>query len=116
MRHAKKTFKLDRKIGPRKALIKTFADQLILFEKVVTTEARAKKIRPYIEKLITKSKNPTLANVRILTARLKTKNAVNKLVTEIGKKYQNKNGGYTRIIKLGIRKGDAGSTVRLELV
>lgn len=116
MRHQKRKFTLDRKTGPRKALIKTLADQLVLYSAIETTEAKAKALRPYIEKIVTKGKKPTLANIRLIKSKLKTPGAAKKLVMLISKKYFDRNGGYTRIVKLGFRKGDAAKIVKIEFV
>ncbi|MEK7618846.1 MAG: 50S ribosomal protein L17 [Patescibacteria group bacterium] len=116
MRHRKKKVTLDRKAGPRNALLKNLAAQVILYEKVSTTVGKAKAIRPIVERLITKGKEPTLAHRRALLAVLPTQNAVNKLLEDIGPRYKERPGGYTRIVKLGLRKGDGAAIARIELV
>lgn len=116
MRHQKKGRKLDRKVGPRTALIKSLADSLILYEKVKTTEAKAKEVRPYIERLITVAKENNLTARRWLISKLKTKNAVRKMLEVYGPKYKERKGGYTRIVKLGPRKGDGAQMALVEFV
>lgn len=116
MRHRKKGKILDRKIGPRTALIKNLAQSVILYEKVKTTEAKAKAVKPYVERLVSISKQPTLANRRLLLKRLPTHNAVKKLIEVLGPRYQARAGGYTRITKLGTRPGDRANVAQIEFV
>lgn len=116
MRHRKTGKILDRKVGPRTALIKNLAQSVILYEKVKTTEAKAKAVRSYVERLVTVSKNPTLANRRLLIKRLPTQNAVRKLIEVLGPRYQKRAGGYTRITKLGTRPGDRAEVAQIEFV
>ncbi len=116
MRHQKKGRKFGREAGPRKALIRNLADSLVLYEKIKTTEAKAKELRPYVERLVTMAKKNNLAARRALIARLRTQNAVKKLMEVYGVKYQNKAGGYTRIVKLQVRKGDGASLAQIEFV
>lgn len=116
MRHRKKKITLDRKKAPRKALLKNLAMQVIVYEKIITTEAKAKAVKPIVEKLITKAKNPTLANRRIAMARLPLKKAVKKLFEVLSLRYAEKKGGYTRIIKLSPRVGDGAKRAIIELV
>jgi len=116
MRHrsAKKT--LDRKAGPRLALLKNLASQIILYEKVKTTEAKAKVVKPIVEKIITRAKTDTLANRRLIISRLTIKNAAVKAFEVLGPRYKEKAGGYLRIIKIGTRKGDGAQMVQIEFV
>jgi large subunit ribosomal protein L17 len=116
MRHLSKKPTLDRKAAPRKAMINQLMTAAIVYEKIITTEAKAKAIRPILEKLITKGKKDTLANRRIALATLQTKKSVQKLFDVVGKRYQDRNGGYTRITKLGVRGGDGASMAQIELV
>jgi len=116
MRHRKKKVTLDRKAGPRRALLKNAAAQFLVYEKIDTTEAKAKALRPFIERLITKGKTPTLTARRELTKVLPMESAVKKVLEQIGPRYLTRAGGYTRIIKLGQRKGDGAHMARLELV
>jgi len=107
--------KLGRKRDQRKALIKSLLNNLVLHEKIKTTEAKAKEIRPKIEKLITRAKKNDLSSRRYLAKYLKDRNA-KKLISKIAPKYNNRPGGYTRIIKLGFRKGDASQMANIEFV
>ncbi|MFH1551479.1 MAG: 50S ribosomal protein L17 [bacterium] len=115
MKHCKKGRKLSRKRDQRKALLRGLSVNLILKEKISTTEAKAKEVRPFIEKLITKSRNNNLAVIRYLSKHLPAK-ARNKLVKEIGPRYQKRAGGYTRIMKLGMRKTDGAKMAIIEFV
>lgn len=116
MRHRSKKITLDRKAGPRASLLKNLATQLILYEKIKTTEAKAKALRPFVERLISKGKKNTLASRRELLRVLPIENAAKKILEEIGPRYATRPGGYTRIIKLGVRAGDAARVARIELV
>lgn len=116
MRHRKVGRKLGRKIGPRTALIKSLADSLVLYEKVKTTEAKAKEIRPYIERLVTVAGKGDLIARRKLISKLKTKNAVKKMLEVYGPKYKERKGGYTRVVKLEPRKGDGARMAVIEFV
>lgn len=115
MRKLKKGRKLSRKRDQRKALLKSIARALFLKGKIKTTEAKAKEVSRFAEKCITKSKKGDLTSIRIL-ARDFSKDLVKKLITEIGPKYKERNGGYTRIIKLGPRKSDGAKMAIIELV
>ncbi len=116
MRHQKKKVTLDRKTASRKALLTGLAESLILYEKIVTTKAKAKATRSLVERLITKAKPATLAARRQVIPVLHTENAVKKLMTELGPRYATRPGGYTRITALKNRKGDGAEEVVLELV
>ncbi len=116
MRHAKKGKKLGREKAPRKALLNNLATSIILYEKVITTEAKAKAIRPLVEKLITRAKVKSVHNKQILNKTLKDKKAVQKILDIIGPKYKERKGGYTRIIKMGRRLGDGALQAQIELV
>ncbi len=116
MRHRKKGKILDRKIGPRRALLKGLALNLIEKEKIKTTEARAKAVKPIVERLISRAKENNLNNYRLLNSFFQNRPAVKKLLEQIGQRYKERNGGYCRIIKIGTRRGDAAEMVILELV
>jgi len=116
MRHRKKTKILDRKAQPRKALLRSLATNLILYEKIKTTEAKAKAVKPIVEKLITKGKSGDLHARRELMKYLYIENAVKKVLEDLGPRYKDRKGGYTRIIKLGQRQGDAAKVVQIEFV
>ncbi len=116
MRHRKTTKTLGRKTGPRKALYRGLMTNLIVHEAIVTTEAKAKTIKPMVEKLITKGKVASLHSERELAKVLYTDKAVKKVLEVLGPRYQERPGGYTRITKLGFRQGDGASMVQLEFV
>src|SRR6056297_1933015 len=98
MRHRKKGKSLGRKTGPRKALLKGLCRSLVLNEKIVTTLTKAKSAKPVIERLITKSKKGDVNAFRFVNAFLQDKEASHKLINELAPKYNNRPGGYTRII------------------
>ena len=101
--------------GPRMAMLKTLTNSFFLHEKITTTEAKAKELRSIAEKMITKGKTGTLANRRLLAASLSTA-MTKKVVDEIAPKYKTRNGGYTRITKLGPRNSDGARMAIIELV
>jgi len=115
MKHRKKGRKFGLERDKRKALLKGLAANLILKEKIKTTEAKAKEIRPFVEKLITKSRVNNLANTRYLARYLPDK-VLKKIMVEIGPRYQTRAGGYTRITKLGPRGIDSAKMAIIELV
>ncbi len=116
MRHRKKGFTLDRKKGPRELLLGNLASSLIMYEKIVTTNAKAKATQSLVERLITLSKPKTISARRQAAKFLPVKKAQAKLFEVLSVKYQNFSGGYTRIVKTGPRKGDGASLVRIELI
>ncbi len=116
MRHRKKGKVLDRKVGPRTALLRGLAVSLILYEKIQTTKAKAKTIKPIVEKLITRGRENTLAARRYLLKYLYKEAAVKKVLEELSPRYKERKGGYTRIINVGRRQGDAAEIVQIELV
>lgn len=105
--------KLGRDKDERKALFKSLMSSLVLSDKIQTTEAKAKAIRPEIEKLVTKAKKGTNSAKRVLEKSL-TADAFEKIIKEIAPSFENKQGGYTRLIKLGKRLGDNTSVVIIE--
>lgn len=116
MRHLKKKVTLDRPTSQRRALLANLAESLILHEKIRTTKAKAKALRPVVEKLITKAKTNTLASRRELMRVLYTENAIKKMMEVIGPKYATRKGGYTRIISLNNRVGDGAEEAVIEFV
>lgn len=116
MKHKVSQKKLSRSSGHRKALFKNLASALIKHGEIKTTLAKAKAVRPFFEKLVTKAKKNTVHSRRLIAKSLGRKALVNKLVDEIAPVFKNKPGGYTRIIKLDQRPGDDATIVRLELV
>lgn len=116
MRHYKNKVTLDRKSGPRHALLNQLAEGLILMEKIITTRAKAMAVRSYVEKLITCAKINSLSNRRELLAKLHSAKAVKKLLEVIGSRYKDRPGGYIRVVRLGFRRGDGAEKVIIELV
>ncbi len=121
MRHGNKNNALSRTASHRKALLANLGSQLITHKRITTTLAKAKALRTYIEPLITKTKNTAskeaiMHNHRIVFAYLNDKAAVKELFTVVGPKVASRPGGYTRIIKLGTRLGDAAEIAMIELV
>lgn len=116
MKHNQKGKMLDRADGPRKALMRNLATSVILYEHVNTTLAKAKAVRPMVEKLITMGRAKTLTSRRRLARVLMVETAVNKVLEELGPRYATRPGGYTRIIKLGQRQGDGAETAQIQLV
>ncbi|MCA9352564.1 50S ribosomal protein L17 [Patescibacteria group bacterium] len=117
MRHGRKNRKFGRKANVRRGFIRSLAIALLTHERIKTTEARAKELRPYIEKMITKAKAGDIAARRLLSARLgNQENLANKLVNEIAPRYVDREGGYTRITKLPQRSGDASPMAIIEFV
>jgi large subunit ribosomal protein L17 len=115
MRHGNNVRKFGRKTDERKALLSGLCRSLIIRGKIKTTEARAKEIRPMVEKLLTKAKSATLANRRALIATLGDEKTATKIIKTAGA-YTDRAGGYTRIIKMGPRKGDAAPMAMIEFV
>jgi len=116
MRHQKKTVKLGRTAEHRKALLANQVCSLIEHERIKTTLAKAKAVRPLAEKMVTLGKNGSLHARRTAFAVLRQKNAVKKLFDNIAPRSTNRNGGYTRIIRLGQRKSDSASIAFIEWV
>jgi len=116
MRHRKKGTTLSRKKNSREMMLRNLASSIIIYEKVKTTEAKAKVVRSLVEKYITTAKNNNLAARRKLISILPQKMAVKKAIEVLAKRYQEKKGGYTRIVKIGPRTGDGAKIVQIELV
>ena len=116
MRHRKKGKILDRKKEPRELMLRNLASSILIYEKVKTTEAKARAVRRLVEKTITIAKNDDLASRRKLIDILPQKMAVKKCLEVLGKRFKDRKGGYTRIVKLGSRPGDGAMTVIIELV
>ena len=115
MLHHKKNRKFGRERAQRKALMSSLASSLISKGKITTTEAKAKEIRPYVEKLITKAKHDTLGNRRLIASRLNA-SLSKMLVEKVSPKYKDRNGGYTRIAKMSIVRGDGSAEAVIEFV
>lgn len=116
MRHGKKNNHLGRTAPHRKAMLSNMASSLILHKRIITTVAKAKALRKFVEPLLTKSKDDNTHNRRTVFAYLQNKEVIKTLFDEVSEKIANRNGGYTRIIKLGQRHGDAAETAMIELV
>lgn len=116
MRHGDKIKNLSRTASHRRALLSNLASQLIEHKRIVTTLAKAKALRVYAEPLITRSKEDTMHNRRVVFSYLQNKEAIKELFGVIGDKVANRPGGYTRIIKLENRFGDAAEMALIELV
>ena len=116
MRHNKAINHLGRKSGHRKALLSNMASSLILNKRIVTTVAKAKALKSYVEPLITKSKEDTTHSRRVVFSYLKDKNAVSELFRTVAPKIANRPGGYTRVLHVGFRQGDAAEMALIELV
>ena len=116
MRHNKKFNHLGRTASHRSAMLANMAISLIMHKRITTTLAKAKALKMYVEPLITRSKNDTTTSRRVVFRYLQNKYAVTELFKEISAKVADRPGGYTRIIKLGIRKGDAAEMAFIELV
>lgn len=116
MRHGDKVNNLGRKSAHRKAMLANLASSLILHKRINTTVAKAKALRTYVEPLLTKSKDDTTHSRRTVFAYLKSKEAVHTLFKDVAGKIADRPGGYTRILKTGIRAGDNADTCLIELV
>jgi len=116
MRHRLKGTILDRKKAPREALLRSLAESIVIYEKVKTTEAKAKAVKPLVEKMITTGKTNSLVSKRKLQSFFYTENSVKKILEVLGPRFKERKGGYTRIIKIGPRKGDGAQIVQIELV
>lgn len=116
MRHRVAGKKLSRDIKHRKALFKNLINALIIHEQIQTTESKAKAIKGLTDKLISRGKKGTLHARRMIAAFLQNKKAVNKIVDELGPRFKNRVSGFTRIVRLGKRRGDDAMLVKMELV
>lgn len=116
MRHRHGLRKLNRTSSHRLAMFRNMSVSLIEHEAIKTTLPKAKELRRVIEPLITLAKNPTLANRRLAFARLRDRDAVTKLFDVLGPLFQERNGGYTRVLKMGFRQGDNAPMAYMELV
>jgi large subunit ribosomal protein L17 len=116
MRHKVGHRKLQRTSSHRAALLRNMSAALIKHEQITTTTAKARELRPYVEKLITLAKRGGLSNRRLAHARLLDDTQLTKLFDELATRYASRNGGYTRIIKAGFRQSDAAPIAVIELV
>ncbi len=116
MRHHDNKRKFGREKNQRHALLRTLAYSLVKNEKITTTEAKAKEIRPFVEKLVTISRTDSIPNKRLVLRRTSSATLVKKLFTEIGPRYKERKGGYTRITKLPQKRSDAAKMAIIEFV
>ena len=116
MRHKLAGRKLQRRSGHRAALLRNLAASLIKHEQILTTTPKAKELRPYVEKLITLAKHGGLSNRRLAHSRLMDEAQEKKLFEVLAERYKGRDGGYTRVIKAGIRASDAAPIAIIELV
>jgi large subunit ribosomal protein L17 len=116
MRHRAKGRQLSRTSSHRRALLNNMATSLFDHGRVVTTEAKAKELRPFAEKLITLARRGDLHARRLVERRIKSRQTLSRLFSEIGPRFAARPGGYTRILKLGHRTGDGADIARIELL
>ncbi|MFM2383919.1 MAG: hypothetical protein RIQ72_491 [Candidatus Parcubacteria bacterium] len=116
MRHHNSNRKFGRKTTQRRALLRSLARELFLHGRIITTEAKAKEVRPFAEELITIAREATVASRRLVNAKLGNNPIVPKLFSTVAPKYIGRNGGYTRIIKLDPRPSDGSPMSVIELV
>ena len=116
MRHRKSGRQLNRNSSHRQAMFRNMAGSLVRHEIIKTTVAKAKELRRVVEPLITLAKSDSVANRRLAFARTRDAEVVGKLFTELGPRYQERPGGYTRILKCGLRAGDKAPMAYIELV
>src|SRR5215469_10875696 len=114
MRHKRGGYKLKRDAGARNSLLKGLVTSVIEHERVVTTVPKAKAARPLVEKMITLAKRDTLHSRRQAASFLETPGAVKKLFDKLGTRFGQRNGGYTRVVRLGNRKGDGAEQAIIE--
>ncbi len=116
MRHLKKKLKINRTTAHRNSMLANMLNSLLKYEKIKTTKAKAKLLKPIIEKIITKAKNNTLHSKRIVYRYLRKWDMIPKLFEKIAPKYKQRPGGYTRIVPIGFRESDNAEMVYLEFV
>jgi large subunit ribosomal protein L17 len=116
MRHRAKGRQLSRTSTHRRAMLNNMATSLFEHGRVVTTEAKAKELRPFAEKLITLARRGDLHARRLVQTKIKDRDVLGRLFTEIGPRFAARPGGYTRILKLGHRSGDGADVARIELL
>jgi large subunit ribosomal protein L17 len=116
MKHGIKGRKLQRKSGHRAALLRNLAAALIKHEQILTTTPKAKELRPYVEKLITLAKRGGLSNRRLAHSRIMDEEQERKLFEVLAERYADREGGYTRVVKAGLRASDAAPIAVIELV
>lgn len=116
MRHRVGGYKLDRDVSARRALLRSLTTSVILEDRIKTTVTKAKAVRPQVEKMVTLAKRDTLHSRRQASAYLLSEEAVKKLFDAIGPRFSDRQGGYTRIMRVGVRKGDGAEEAIIELL
>jgi len=116
MRHRAKGRQLSRTSSHKRAMLNNMATSLFVHGRVITTEAKAKELRPFAEKLITLARRGDLHARRLVQRRIKDRDTLSRLFGEIGPRFAARPGGYTRILKLGHREGDGADVARIELL
>jgi large subunit ribosomal protein L17 len=116
MRHRVAGYKLGRNTSHRRALLRNLVTSLIMEERIETTTAKAKAMKPLVEKMITLGKKGDLSARRLAAGYLLTDAAVKRLFDTVGPRFGDRNGGYTRIVRTGVRRGDGGETVFIEIL
>ena len=116
MRHRRAGFKLKRDVSARRALLRNLVTSVVMDERIETTIPKAKAAKPLVEKMITLAKEGTLHSRRQAASYLMTPESVKKLFDKLGPRFGQRNGGYTRIVRVGFRQGDGAETCKLELV
>ena len=116
MRHRKAGYRLQRDVSARRALLRNLVTSVVMDERIETTITKAKAAKPLVEKMITLAKEGTLHSRRQAASYLMTPESVKKLFDKLGPRFGQRNGGYTRIIRVGFRQGDGAETALLELV
>ena len=116
MRHRKKGRNLSRTASHRKAVLRNLATALFLHERIETTEAKAKELRPYAERLISQARKGDLHSRRLVARKIDDRDVLGKLFDDIAPRFLERPGGYTRVLKLGHRRGDAAEMALIELV
>jgi large subunit ribosomal protein L17 len=116
MRHRAKGRQLSRTSSHKRALLNNMAASLFAHGRVITTEAKAKELRPFAEKLITLARRGDLHARRLVERRIKDRDTLGRLFSEIGPRFASRPGGYTRILKMGHRPGDGADIARIELL
>ena len=116
MRHRKAGYRLQRDVSARRALLRNLVTSVVMDERIKTTITKAKAAKPIVEKMITLAKEGTLHSRRQAASYLMTPESVKKLFDKLGPRFGQRNGGYTRIIRVGFRQGDGAETALLELV
>lgn len=116
MRHGVKRTKLNRNMGERKALVRSLAIALFTNERIITTQAKAKVVKPFADRLLSRARKDNVQTRRLLLTKLPNETIVEKLLKELAPRYTDRNSGFSRIVSLGRRKSDSAQMARIELV